>query len=71
MENNKIEYVRQRGKDVVTKIDGDRHTFKDCDANKLGNTLWNRLGPKYTNREMYKLGFIPELYRPSQNCRYI
>jgi len=67
----KINYIRQQGKDCVVSIDGGRSIFQNCNANKLGNTLWNRLGPKYTNREMYKLGFIPEHYRPKQNCRYI
>jgi len=71
MENDKIEYVRQQGDDCVVKVNGSRLIIKDCNANKLGNTLWNRLGPKYTNQEMYKFGFIPELFKPVQNCRYI
>jgi len=66
-----IAYVRKQGKDCVVSIDDVRHTVQNCDANKLGNTLWNRLGPKYTNREMYKLGFIPEFYQPKQSLRYI
>lgn len=53
-------YVRQQGKDCVLGQEGARYVVKDCDANKLGNTLWDRLGPKYTNLEMYKLGFISE-----------
>jgi hypothetical protein len=55
----KIEYVRQQGPDCVVSRDGVRTVIKDCDANKLGNTIWNRIGPKYTFREMNKLGFIP------------
>ena len=54
------EYVRQQGKDCVVQRDGKRDIIKDCNADKLANTLWNRLGHKYTNREMYKLGFIPD-----------
>ena len=56
----KIEYCRQQGPDCVVSRDGVRIVIKDCNVNKLGNTLWNRLGPKYINREMYALGFIPE-----------
>jgi hypothetical protein len=56
----KIEYARQQGPDCVVSRDGVRTVIKDCNANKLGNTIWNRLGPKFTNREMYKLGFVPE-----------
>ena len=56
----KLEYVRQRGPDCVISRDGVRTAIKDCEANKLGNTIRNRLGPKYTNREMYALGFIPD-----------
>ena len=70
-DESRIEYVRQQGHDCAVKVNGLRRIIKDCNGNKLGNTLWNRLGPKYTNREMYTFGFIPELYRPSQNCRYI
>jgi hypothetical protein len=55
----KIEYVRQRGPDCVVSRAGVRTVIQNCDANKLGNTIWNRLGPKYTSSEMYKLGFIP------------
>lgn len=66
-----IDYVRQQGKDCVVSIDGERHIVQRCDAKKLGNTLWNRLGPKYTNREMYRLGFIPEMFEPRQRCRYV
>jgi hypothetical protein len=54
------EYVRQQGPDCVVSRDGVRTIIKDCKANKLGNTIWNRLGPKYINREMYALGFIPD-----------
>jgi hypothetical protein len=53
-------YVRQQGPNCVVFRGGKRDVIKDCNANKLGNTLWNRLGPKYTSREMYKLGFIPD-----------
>jgi hypothetical protein len=56
----KTEYVRQQGPDCVVSRDGVRTVILNCDANKLGNTLWNRLGPKYTNREMYGFCFIPE-----------
>jgi len=56
----KMQYVRQQGLDCVVSRDGRRTVIQDCDANKLGNTVWNRLGPKYTNREMYKFGFIPD-----------
>ena len=56
-----IGYVRQQGKDCVVSIGGKRHIVQHCDANKLGNTLWNRLGPRYTDREMYKLGFISDI----------
>ncbi|AJP62048.1 hypothetical protein [ANMV-1 virus] len=56
----KIEYIRQQGPDCVVCQDDARKVIPNCDANKLGNTLLNRLGPKYTSREMYKLGFIPE-----------
>lgn len=66
-----IKYVRQQGEDCVVSIDGVRSIVQHCNANKLGNTLWDRLGPKYTNREMYKLGFIPEFYQPKQRLRYI
>ena len=52
-------YVRQQGKDCVVLQDDSRHIIQDCNANKLANTLWNRLGPKYSNREMYKFGFTP------------
>ena len=55
----KIEYVRQQGPDCVVSRDGKRHIVSNCDANKLGNTLYNRLGPKYTGNEMHKFGFIP------------
>lgn len=55
-----IEYIRQQGPDCVVSRDGVRTVIKDCNANKLGNTVWNRLGPKYPNREMYALGFIPD-----------
>lgn len=58
-EERRIEYVRQRGNDCTVKFDGERYTIQDCDSDKLGNTIWDRLGPKYTNREMYKFGFIP------------
>lgn len=56
----KLEYVRQQGPDCVISRDGKRHIIQNCDANKLGNTVWNRLGVKYTSHEMYKFGFIPE-----------
>lgn len=56
-------YVRQRGRDCVVLMDGKRHTVADCDANKLANTLFNRLGPKYTGNEMHKFGFIPNRYQ--------
>lgn len=55
-----IEYIRQQGPDCVVSRDGVRTVIKDCNANTLGNTIWNRLGLKYTNREMYALGFIPD-----------
>lgn len=55
-----IEYIRQQGPDCVVSRDGVRTVIQNCDANKLGNTIWNRLGVKYTNREMFKLGFIPD-----------
>jgi hypothetical protein len=57
----KIKYVHQQGPDCVVTRNGIRTVIKDCDANKLGNTIWNRLGPKFTNREMYALGFIPDV----------
>lgn len=63
-------YVRQQGKDCVVQHDGARHVVKDCDANKLANTLWDRLGPKYTSHEMYTLGFVPESYQ-KQKHRYV
>ena len=66
-----ISYIRQQGKDSVVSYDGARHVIQNCDARKLENTLLDKLGPKYTNREMYKFGFIPEMYRSVQNCRYI
>jgi hypothetical protein len=53
-------YVRQQGKDCVVSRNGIRTVIKDCDANKLGNTLYNRLGPKYTGNEMHKFGFISD-----------
>ena len=56
----KIEYIRQQGPDCVVARDGVRTVIPNCNANKLGNTIWNRLGPKYTNHEMYALGFIPD-----------
>ena len=59
MKKENPEYIRQQGPDCVVTRDGVRTIIKDCDANKLGNTIWNRLGPKYANREMYKLGFMP------------
>lgn len=55
----KIDYIRQQGPDCVVRQDDARTVIQNCDAYKLANTLLNRLGPKYTNREMYKLGFIP------------
>jgi hypothetical protein len=56
----KIEYVRQQGPDCVVSRDGKRHIIQNCNVNKLGNTLYNRLGPKYTSREMYAFCFIPD-----------
>jgi hypothetical protein len=55
----KIKYIRQQGPDCVVFQDDARTVIQNCDADKLANTLLNRLGPKYTSREMYKLGFIP------------
>ena len=66
-----IAYIRQQGHDCVVSRDGIRTVMLNCDANKLGNTLWNRLGPKYTNREMHVFGFIPEFYQPKQRSRYV
>ena len=30
----------------------------ECDIIKLSNTLWNKPGDKYTEKEMFKMGFI-------------
>ena len=54
----KIEYVRQQGPDCVVKRDGARTVIPNCDARKLENTLKDKLGVRYTHREMYKYGFI-------------
>jgi hypothetical protein len=59
----KPEYVRQRGRDCIVMLNGIRRVIQDCNANKLGNTLYNRLGPKYTNSEMNGFGFIDAQYR--------
>jgi hypothetical protein len=56
----KIKYIRQQGPDCVVCQDDARVVIQNCDANKLANTLLNRLGPKYSSSEMYKFGFIPE-----------
>ena len=55
----KIAYIRQQGRDCVVSRDGIRQVIGDCNANKLANTLLDRLGPKYTSHEMYKFGFVP------------
>ena len=55
----KIEYIRQQGRDCVVFRDDTRTIIQNCNANKLANTLLNRLGPKYSSHEMYKFGFIP------------
>jgi hypothetical protein len=44
-------------------VDGKRHIVSNCNANKLANTLFDRLGPKYTGNKMHKFGFIPNQYQ--------
>ena len=55
----KIEYIHQQGPDCVVARDGVRTVIKDCNAEKLENTLCDRLGPKYSSHEMFNFGFIP------------
>jgi len=50
--NNKIE----KEEVLIVDIGGKTKEIK-CDMLKLANTMWNKEGEKYTEKEMWDMGF--------------
>ena len=49
--------IEQVGESCKVTLGGETRWLKNCNALKLENALYGRGGEKYTNEEMYYLGF--------------
>ena len=49
--------IIQKGNNCIVTFDGETKCLIDCDAFKLSNTLYDKYGKKYSEKDMNRFGF--------------